>query len=74
MEAANPVLRDMEPDVEALLVNQARGAREHWLVPVDDCYRLVAVVRTHWQGFSGGQQVWEEIGQFFKQLNAGSRV
>ena len=33
--------RELEPDVEALLVNRARGARDHWLVPIDECYALV---------------------------------
>jgi hypothetical protein len=65
---ANPELRELEPDVEALLVNRARGAREHWLVPVDDCYRLVALVRTRWRGFTGGTEVWEEISEFFDRL------
>jgi len=68
IETANPVLRTMEPDVEALLVNHARGAREHWLVPVDECYRLVGLLRTHWRGLSGGQEVWSEIGNFFGGL------
>jgi hypothetical protein len=68
VEAADPALAQMEPDVEALLVNRARGAREHWLVPVDDCYRLAAVVRTRWVGFNGGEEVWDEIARFFAQL------
>ena len=69
LESANPVLASMEPDVEALLVNRARGARQHWLVPIDECYRLVAVIRTHWRGFTGGGEVWERIGGFFAELN-----
>ena len=32
LRAANPVLATLAPDVEALLVNRARGAREHFLV------------------------------------------
>jgi hypothetical protein len=68
LEACNPVLQDMEEDVEALLVNRLRGAREHWLLPVSDCYRLVAVVRAHWQGISGGPEVWEELGRFLQSL------
>ena len=68
LETANPVLREMEPDVEALLVNRARGARQHWLVPLDECYGLVAVIRTRWKGFSGGREVWQEIGRFFEEL------
>ncbi len=74
LEAANPVLAQMEPDVEALLVNRARGARDHWLVPIDDCYALVGLIRTRWRGLTGGRQVWEEIGRFFEALNARSRI
>lgn len=66
--AANPVLSEMEPDVEALLVNRAGDAREHFLVPVDDCYRLVGLIRGRWRGFTGGAEVWEEIGRFFEDL------
>lgn len=74
MERENPVLREMEEDVEALLVNRTRGAREHYLVPVDDCYRLVGVIRTRWRGFSGGQELWREIGAFFEDLRERSVV
>jgi hypothetical protein len=73
IEASNPVLSDMAPDVEALLVNRSRGARRQWLVPIDDCYRLVAVIRTSWRGFSGGKEVWLEIERFFEGLEARSR-
>src|SRR5205823_3827622 len=48
IEDANPVLRQMEPDVEALLVNRARGAREYRLVPIDECYGLVGLIRSRW--------------------------
>ena len=68
--AANPALAALEPDVEALLVNRARGARERWLVPVDDCFRLAARLREHWRGFHGGDAVWEEIARFFADLHA----
>jgi hypothetical protein len=66
--AANPVLDTMEPDVEALLVNRAHEASDHWLVPVDDCYRLVGLIRTRWRGLSGGEEVWSEIRDFFQTL------
>jgi hypothetical protein len=63
----------MQPDVEALLVNRARGARSHWLVPIEDPYRLVALIRTRWRGFTGGKEVWIEIDRFFGELDARSR-
>jgi hypothetical protein len=68
LENDNPLLRGMERDVEALLVNRARGASEHYLVPIDECYKLVGVIRTRWRGFSGGREVWDEIARFFEGL------
>ncbi|MGA2427753.1 MAG: DUF5947 family protein [Candidatus Acidiferrum sp.] len=69
----NPVLSEMESDVTALLVNRvghARGAvpAEYYLVPIDECYKLVGLIRTHWRGLSGGTEVWREIGSFFAAL------
>jgi hypothetical protein len=73
IEEANPVLRKMETDVSALLVNRighVRGAApaEYYLVPIDECYKLVGLIRTHWRGLSGGTEVWREIGGFFTAL------
>ena len=62
------VLATLEPDVEALLVDRHLGAREHWIVPIDDCFRLVGLIRTHWKGLTGGKDVWAEIGRFFDGL------
>lgn len=69
IEERCPPVRDMAPSVQALLVNTARGAREHWIVPVDDCYRLVALVQREWTGLSGGSTVWPAIMQFFVDLD-----
>jgi len=69
---ANPVLRQLEPDVEALLVNRVGQARDYYRVPIDQCYRLVGLVRTHWRGLGGGAEVWGVIAQFFAELRAKS--
>ncbi|MYV47301.1 DUF5947 family protein [Streptomyces sp. SID2888] len=66
--AACPPLAGLEPDVEALLVNTARSADHHWIAPIDDCFRMVALVRTLWRGLSGGSQVWPAIDRFFAEL------
>lgn len=66
--AANPELRGMHPDVEALLVNRVGAAREYFLVPIDECYKLVGLIRLHWRGLSGGATVWGEIAGFFEKL------
>lgn len=63
-------LRSMRPAVEALLVNTVHGADEQWLVPIDECYRLAAVVRREWRGLSGGDEVWRQIERFFCELAA----
>ena len=69
LERANPVLSTLVPDVEALLVNHVRGARGHWIVPISECYELVGLIRTRWRGFTGGADVWREIGRFFEDLD-----
>src|ERR687894_3122326 len=74
LEKSNPVLKSMERDVEALLVNRVRGARDHFLVPMDECYGLVGLIQTRWRGFTGGQEVWEEIGLFFEELRRRSKT
>ena len=74
LETQNPVLKGMERDVEALLVNRVRGAREHFLVPMDECYSLVGLIRMHWRGLSGGREVWEEIDRFFENLKKRSKT
>jgi hypothetical protein len=71
--AAEPVLATLEPETEALLVNRARGARGAWLVPIDDCFRLVALVRTSWRGLGGGTAAWRGIAGFFEDLDRRSR-
>jgi hypothetical protein len=75
LAAANPVLNQMEPDVEALLVNrvgQLRGSAppSYYLAPIDACYQLVGVIRANWRGFSGGTETWDEIARFFAGLDA----
>ncbi|MFZ0804820.1 MAG: DUF5947 family protein [Candidatus Sulfotelmatobacter sp.] len=75
----NPVLRLMEPDVEALLVNRVGHARhgvaaEYYIVPIDQCYKLVGLIRLHWHGLSGGTEIWQKVGEFFNQLRTQADV
>ena len=68
----NPPLERFEPDVEAFLVNRMGQGREYYVAPVDECYKLVGLIRAHWRGLSGGAEVWEIIGRFFSDLKAKS--
>jgi hypothetical protein len=66
----NPALAKMEPDVQALLVNRVLDAREYFLAPIDECFKLVGLIRTHWRGMSGGALAWGQIAGFFSDLKA----
>jgi hypothetical protein len=65
----NPVLQKLEPDVEALLVNRIATPPQYYRAPVDQCFRLVGIIRKHWRGLSGGTEVWSEIDKFFRELD-----
>ncbi len=69
----NPILAEFEPDVEALLANRMGRAREYYRVPIDQCYKLVGLIRLNWRGLSGGMEAWEKIGQFFEGLREQSQ-
>ena len=78
--AENPVLATMLPDVEALVVNRlGSGTREaifhehrpeYFILPIDQCFRLVGLIRLHWKGLSGGTDVWREIAGFFAEIRS----
>lgn len=75
----NVVLRELRPDIEALLVNRVGYAHElshaeYYIAPIDDCYRLVGLIRANWKGLSGGSEVWVEIGRYFSDLRARADV
>jgi hypothetical protein len=75
----NPALHQLKPDVEALLVNRvghAHGLRdaEYYIAPIDECYKLVGLIRANWKGLSGGAEVWTEVGRFFTELRSKSEV
>jgi hypothetical protein len=68
----NPALATLQPDVEALLVNRVNGARQYYRAPIDECYKLVGLIRTHWRGLSGGAEVWKQIAIYFDDLKTRS--
>jgi hypothetical protein len=70
----NPVLEQMESDVEALLVNRLSRSPEYYLTPVDRCYELVGLIRSNWHGLSGGHEVWPKIAEFFATLQGTSHA
>lgn len=71
VEQGFPQLLAMRPRVEAFLVRSStvRDREEQWILPVDDCFRLVAVIREHWTGMAGGSVLWKEVARFFAELD-----
>jgi hypothetical protein len=65
----NPRVKELSPDVETLLVNRINGARDFYRAPIDECFKLVGLVRANWRGMSGGSELWKQIGAFFEDLN-----
>jgi hypothetical protein len=67
---ANPVLDQMEPDAEALIVNRTADEHQYAIVPVDQCYRMVGLIKSRWEGITGGRGVEDAVGEFFDRVRA----
>lgn len=68
----NPEVAALEDDVEALLVyRRSPTTPAYWKTPIDECYRLIALLRAHWTGFSGGSEVWRQVDEFFAGMRSG---
>ena len=70
LAAMNPVLRDLEPDAEALIVNRMADPPMFAIAPIDRCYMLVGLVKASWEGISGGSGVERAIERYFEELRA----
>ena len=66
----NPVLRDLEPDAEALIVNRMADTPAFAIAPIDRCYMLVGLVKAAWEGISGGAGMEKAIEDYFEELRA----
>jgi hypothetical protein len=64
----NPVLADLEPDSEALVVNRTADPPVYAIAPIDRCYMLVGLIKSNWQGISGGRGVEDAVAAFFDDL------
>ncbi len=68
LRTANPVLMSLEPDAEALIVNRIADPPEYAIAPIDECYRLVGLIKANWDGISGGAGPEQAIAAFFAEL------
>lgn len=67
--AANPVLDDLEDDVEALVIDRLGEERRYAVAPIDECFRLAGMIRLAWAGISGGDAVRDAVDAFFAELH-----
>lgn len=75
LAALVPLSATVEPEVEALLIHRPRGGANArcFLVPIDVCYELVALVRRHWRGFDGGDEARAAIATFIARLDGAAK-
>jgi hypothetical protein len=66
--AANPVVAELEADVEALIVDRMSDPPRHAIVPIDRCYELVGMIKSRWEGISGGRAIDDAVAEFFGSL------
>jgi hypothetical protein len=64
----NPVLEQLEPDAEGLIVNRLAGPQVAAIAPIDRCYELVGLIKRRWEGISGGAGLERAIAEFFVSL------
>ena len=65
---ANPILERLEPDAEALIVNRTTSEHQYAIVPTDQCYRMVGLIKSRWEGITGGKGVDAAIAEFFETV------
>lgn len=65
--AANPGF-ELEPDAEALIVNRLADPAQHLIAPIDAAYGLVGVVKSSWEGISGGAGVEDAVAEYLEGL------
>jgi hypothetical protein len=68
--AENPVLAQLESDSEALVVNRLSEPAQYAIVPIDQCYGLVGLIKSRWEGISGGNAIEEAVPEFFEGLRS----
>jgi len=70
--ARNPEISNLEIDAEALVVNRLSDPHEYAILPIDQCYALVGLIKSRWEGISGGGVLEQAVPTFFAQLRARS--
>ncbi len=73
MVELNPILTNLEPDIEGLIVNRLADPPAYAIAPIDRCYALTGTIKVSWEGISGGSKVREAVSNFFQELRTQAR-
>lgn len=77
LKTMNPIIKVLSHednrDALALLVNRTETSSEYFLIPIDQCYKLIGLMRKNWRGFGGGKEMHVMIAQFFQELRSKSK-
>lgn len=68
-----PAVAGLATEVEALLVIDVEERQAAFTAPIDVCYRLCGLVRSHWRGVSGGPELWAALDGFLAELRQRAR-
>jgi hypothetical protein len=68
MTADNPILDRLEPDAEALIISRLGANPQYAIAPLDQCYKLVGMIKSRWSGISGGPELTATVDEFFEGL------
>jgi hypothetical protein len=68
--ADNPVLEQLDADAEALVVNRLSRPPQYAILPIDRCYELVGLIKSRWEGISGGSAIEQAVPEYFERIRA----
>jgi hypothetical protein len=55
-------------------VNRMATPHIHAIAPLDDCYRLVGIIKATWEGITGGAAMEAAVQRYFDELRAVAAV
>jgi hypothetical protein len=64
----NAAVRGLETHAETLILDRMGERGRAVIAPTDEAYRLVGLIKLHWEGISGGAAVGEAVDGFFAEL------
>jgi hypothetical protein len=64
----NPRVKELDVDAEVLIVDRLGEGMRSAIAPTDQAYKLVGLVKTNWQGISGGPALAGAVDGFFEEL------